>query len=427
MSIDTENPAFFRQRWALFAVISLFFFLITAATFSSLGIVLPFMIDDLGWTRLEAGTGFSLLALMVGIAAPVPAYLLRKIGPKGTYLIGGGLVILGTVLLATTQSLMQYYLGASILGFGYGLCASVPAIYLITTWFPDRAGLIIGTYMTIGATGGIAAPFIVTTAIGSLGGWPAHWWALAAAMLGLCVLAAITIRSAPPTLPDSVQAMAKAQQNAGSDGRVHRSQQEWTFKQVIRTPQYYIIVFSLTLILLCSVTMNSWAFTHMMALGVTTTMAAAVLSAQAVVNALSRVIGGTLANHIDPKWLLVSALAADVVGMAALSYADHPIGLWLFAIGDGYGFGMCYFATTMLLVNYFGAKVNPEILGAMNFITTLAMIGPALAGMMSESLGGFVWVFRGCALLLLLFVVVVIAMRPPRRAEGDDDTQAVAA
>tara|TARA_R110002033_G_scaffold90703_1_gene140542 strand:- start:223 stop:1506 length:1284 start_codon:yes stop_codon:yes gene_type:complete len=421
MTNGAEHTAFLRKRWAIFGVISLYFFLITAATFSSLGVVLPFMIEELGWSRLEAGTGFSLLALMVGIAAPVPAYLLRRIGPKATYLIGGMLVILGTVLLATTQSLIQYYIGASILGFGYGMCASVPAIYLITTWFPERQAFVIGTYMTIGAAGGIAAPFMVTTAIGTLGGWPAHWWMLAGAMAFLSVLVLLIIRPAPVEIPAGIRKLTEALRDVGDDDRVHRSRRDWTVRGVMRTPQYYIIVFSLTLILLCSVTMNTWAFTHMMALGVSTTMAATVLSTQAVVNALSRIVGGSLANHVDPKWLLVSALLSYVMGMVALSFADNPVALWLFALGDGYGFGMCYFATTMLLVNYYGSKVNPEILGGMNFITTLAMIGPALAGMISDSIGGFVWVFRGCAVLLLVFSIIVIAMRPPKDAEDNPE------
>ena len=175
-----------------------------------------------------------------------------------------------------------------------------------------------------------------------------------------------------------------------------------------------MIVFSLTLILLCSVTMNSWAFTHMTTLGVTTATAAAALSMQAVVNAVSRALGGSLANIIDPKWLLVSALAADVIGMTALSFVDTPFARIIFIVADGYGFGMCFFATTMLLVNYFGTKASPEIIGTMNFFTVMAMVGPVVGGIIGDSLGGFTWVFRGLAGLLLIFLFIIVAMRPPR-------------
>ena len=42
---------------------SALFFVITAATFTSLGVVLPAMVTELNWSWTEAGTGFGLLAL----------------------------------------------------------------------------------------------------------------------------------------------------------------------------------------------------------------------------------------------------------------------------------------------------------------------------------------------------------------------------
>lgn len=412
MTNTANYTAFYRRRWLLFTLVSMIFFLITAATFTSLGVVMPYMVKDLNWTRPEAGLGFSLLALMVGLAAPIPAYLLRFIGLKATYFFGGVLVITGAVLLATTTSLTQFYIGAAFLGFGYSHCASVPAMYFLNSWMPDKQPFAIGAFMMIGGLGGVAGPFAVTSAIHFTGTWHAHWWTMALAMLILTLLGLLFFKDPPEDMPDSVKAALSGGKN--KQKRVHKSSLDWTLKEVLRKPQYYIIVFSLTLILLCSVTMNSWAFTHMTTLGVTTTTAAAALSMQAVVNAVSRAIGGSLANFIDPKWLLVSALGADVIGMTALSYANNPFARIVFIIADGYGFGMCFFATTMLLVNYFGTKASPEVIGTMNFFTVMAMVGPVAGGIIGESLGGFTWVFRGLACLLLVFLFVVIAMRPPR-------------
>jgi len=409
---DFSDKAFFRQRWFLFSIVSLIFFLITAATFTSLGVVLPYMVADLEWSWLEAGTGFSIMALMVGLAATVPAYLLRKFGIKIPYLIGGVLLAVGAVLMATTVGLTQYYVGAAVLGFGYSLCAIVPAVHMLNNWMPDRQSFVIGAYMMIGGLGGVAGPFMVTSTVDLTGSWHAHWWTMAISILVLTALAVIFLKESPEKLPDSVREALEKKND--TQGRVHKSSEDWTFKAAIRTPQYYIVVFSLTLILLCGVTMNTWAFTHMTSIGVTASVAATALSVHAIINALARIVGGMLADYIDPKWLLVSALVANMVGMLGLANADSSIGLILFIIGEGYGFGMCFFATTMLLVNYYGAKASPEVIGTMNFITTLAMVGPAIGGMMADNLGSFVWVFRGCALLLLVFLIFVVVMRPPR-------------
>lgn len=409
------TTTFYRRRWFMFTIVSLVFFLVTAATFTSLGVALPFMIKELGWSRFEAGTGFAIMALMVGLAAPLPALLLRSYGLKVTYCLGGFLVTTGAVLLATTASLTQFYIGAAFLGSGYSSCAIVPGLRLLNNWMPDKQSFVVGAFMMIGGLGGVAAPFIVTGTVHLTGTWHTHWWTVAAAMGLLTILALIFLKDSPVDMPESVRAAKNAPQNKHK--HIHKSAYHWTLKEAIRTPQYYIIVFSLTLILLCSVTMNTWAFTHMTSMGVATTTAAAALSMQAIVNATSRLLGGSLANFIDPKWLLVSALAADVLGMMALSAADHPVARILFIIGDGYGFGMCFFATTMILMNYYGAKASAEIISTMNFITTLAMIGPVLGGVLGDHFGSFIWVFRGCGLLLLVFLFIVIAMRPPRHPQ----------
>ena len=46
------------SRWLMFALASAFFFFITASTFSSLGVVLLYVIEEFSWTWSQAGTGF---------------------------------------------------------------------------------------------------------------------------------------------------------------------------------------------------------------------------------------------------------------------------------------------------------------------------------------------------------------------------------
>jgi len=399
-------------RWLRFAIVSAFFFLITASTFASLGVALPFMIAEMSWSWSEAGIGFSLLALMVGLAGTLPAWTMRNLGIKATYGAGGALMAVGFVLLALTQGLYQYYVAVALLGVGYASCSTVPGIHVITNWLADKRSAAIGAYMTIGGLGAVAGPLIVTGTVEGVGSWRAHWWAMCAAISLLSLIAVAFVTGKPET---GAAAGSEGSEEKSSD-RVFRTKIEWQFRDVVRTPQYYVIVASLSMTLLCTLTMNNWAFTHMTTLGVSTALAAGALSADGAVNALSRAVGGLIATRIDPKWLLVVALMGEAVGMVALSVADNPVAIALFAIGEGTGFGLCFFATTMLLVNYFGTADNPEILGTMNTITTVAMIGPVLAGAVADTFGGFASVYQGYAVVLLGLVATVALMRPPQSA-----------
>ena len=411
----TGAPEF--KRWWMFALASAFFFFITAATFSSLGVVLPYMIEEFSWSWSQAGTGFSLLALLVGLAGTVPAWTIRRFGIKATYVIGAATMACGFVLISTGTGLYQYWFGASLLGLGFALCATVPGIHLINNWLPDRRSFAIGLYMTLGGLGAVAGPPVVTFIVSNTDSWRVHWWSMTAAVLTLMVLAIVFINNR--SAEEDADAANALKEEKTSD-KVFKTKTEWRYRDALRTPQYYVIVAALTLTLFCTLTMNSWAFTHLGMLGISTALATLVLSADGAVNALSRALGGMIATRIDPKWLLVAALIGELIGMLALSVADNPAALIFFAVGEGFGFGMCFLATALLLLNYFGEKDNPELLGTMNFITTAAMLGPVIAGYIGDKVGSFSSAFQLNAALLLIIIIFVAAMKPPQQKDVEN-------
>ncbi len=406
----------FQWQYVQFAIVSAFFFYITGSTFTSLGVVLPFMIDEMTWSWSQAGTGFSLLALMVGIVGALPAWTIRIIGVKATIAVGGLIMAVGFTLLATTQGLYQYFIGTSLLGLGYTLCAIVPGVYIINNWMPNKRSAAIGAYLTIGGLGGVAGPMIVTTVVAFMGSWRIYWWVMDATILLLVLLAVVFIKASPEVAPESDEAPIPPQEKKSD--RVYRTTTEWRFREAIRTPQYYIIVTALTLTMFVGLTVNSFAVIHMGQLGIPIEVAAGALSGHAAINAFSRALGGGLATRIDPKWLIVAALVSEVIGSLALAVADDPLTIALFAFGEGFGFGMCLFASTVIMVNYFGTQDTPAILGTMHTITTAAMLGPTIGGFFADTFGSFAGVFRGYAAVLLVIIVLVALMRPPQKKES---------
>ena len=247
------------RRWWLFTIASLYFFFITAATFSSLGVVLPYMIEEYSWSWSEAGTGFSLLALMVGLAGALPAWTIRRFGIKATYLIGSGIMACGFILIAAGTGLYSFWAGAGLLGVGFALCATVPGIHLITDWLSDRRSFAIGLYMTLGGLGAVAGPPAVTLIVSHTDAWRLHWWSMTAAILALTLLAGAFITKRNAGNDDAATPL----QDEKTSDKVFRTETDWRYRDALRTPQYYVIVAALTLTLLCTLTMNSWAFIHL--------------------------------------------------------------------------------------------------------------------------------------------------------------------
>jgi len=317
----------------------------------------------------------------------------------------------GLAFLATTNSLYQYFVGAALSGLGYALCALMPGVAVINRWLPHRRSVAIGAYMTIGGLGGVAGPVLVTGVIAATGSWRWHWWLMAGSITVLTVLAVVLLKGRPDCPDDDAESTLSAEKRSDN---VYMTPFEWHFKDVLRTPQYYIIVAALTMTMFGGVTTNSWAVSHMGNLGIAIAVAAGALSAHALINSSSRAFGGMLATWVEPKWLLVSALVAEIMGMLALSVADNMTLIVLFAIGEGYGFGMCMFSTTILLVNYYGPKEAPKTMGTMYLITTLAMLGPVMGGYIADRFGSFAGIFQAYAVALAICLLAVAMMRPPR-------------
>ncbi|MEM9170373.1 MAG: MFS transporter [Pseudomonadota bacterium] len=407
LSADADAPT--GVAWGLLAVVSAIFFVSTGGAFSSLGVLLPAMIADLGWSWTQAGAGFTVLALTTGLSSTLPAWTLGRGDMRLVYLSGGVVIALGFALMATAGGLAAYIAGAGLVGVGYSQVGAVPAVKLLSGWFGSRRSFAIGVFFTSGALGSVAAPLAASTFLAALDSWRLYWTAVATLIGALCLAAALLVRERAEPADDGDNPYGSQTPPARVD---------WTLREAMTTPQFFIIVFGLTVTLLGTVTMNAWQVTHMKSLGVSAQVAAGALSAHALSNAFSRIVGGAIIDRIGAKWVFASGLAAGVVGMAALAVADTPLLIAIFAFGDGYSFGIVTFSTSILLLNYFGAKHNPAILGTLNLISTVAMIGPIAAGGVADGALGFAPSFFAIAAILAVGFVAAVMMRAPARKEA---------
>ena len=411
--MSQTEPQNTMMGWSLVVLVSLVFLVATGAVWSSLGILLPSMIEELQWSWSQAGLGFTIIGLMTGLSSTLPAWVMRlskASGVKLCYVIGGIVGAAGFATFAYAQSIWHFYLGAALIGTGYSFAGVVPGVKVVSDWITARRSFAVGLFFFSGAVGSILGPIATTSVQTIMDSWRAYWVIVAALMLVLGLIGGLFIPS--QKTPDAQGDTSDDQNTASSD--------DWTLGEAMRTPQFYIIAGGLTAALLAAITMNTWQFTHMSNLGVTAQVAAGALSAQAVFNALARGLGGVVADWIGAKWLFVSGLITGVVGMLALGFADTPLLIATYAIADGYSFGIIVFSCTLLLLNYYGTGHNPAILGTVNLITTAAMIGPALGGVIAGAVGSFMPVFVGISGILFIAFCAALPMKKPVRKRSMD-------
>jgi MFS family permease len=404
------------RGWLLVAAFSLVLFLITAGTYNALGVVLPHMVAEEGWSWTEAGFGFTLLGAATGASSFLPEMMIRRLGVRATLLAGAAVMALGFLALAETRSAALYFLGAALCGVGYQMMALIPGTHVLAALFKHRA-LPFGIYFTSAALGGVAGPFVVFAVLRlSHDQWRDFWIVQMAVTLVAGGLCAAVVGNSRQLARDSAQTDAELAEetHAHPNPRVWRTPVDWSVRAALATPQFYVLLACYFGHLLIGVTVASVSVAHLTQRGVSATVAGTMLAIEALMQMAGRTLGGFVGDLIDPRWLLILALGGLIVGSGALSVAsDYPMML-VYAVGSGIGFGLTLLAVTVLLLNYYGRRHNLEIFALTCLIGAVSALGPTIAGVLRDATGGFSIAFQLFAGVIAVILVAVLFMRPPQ-------------
>jgi MFS family permease len=407
------------RSWLLLGALSLLLFLITASTFSSLGVVLPAMIKENGWGFGPAFLGFTFLGAFCGASSKLPAILIRKIGVRGTIVAGSAVMVAGFACLAASPGLTVYLVGTALLGVGYQMMALIPGTHVLSMLFKKRA-LPFGIYFTIGSLGGVVGPWMAVEGMQmAQGGWRPYWWAQAVASVVIGALCAALVGGRAwleAAAVETDKAVAEDIKASPVNTKVYRTAVDWTVKEAVRTPQFWVILAAYFAHLLGGVTAVSLAPSHLGELGVASAVAITAISLESLMQVVARMGGGLLGDRVDPRWLLAGAQGMMAIGLLALTHATTWPLMMLFAVGVGLGFGMTVLAVSILLLNYYGRKNNLEIFSLVCLVGAVSALGPVIGGMMRDRLGGFAPTFQLFAAVIALIFVAACFMRPPRKS-----------
>ncbi|MBU4434846.1 MAG: MFS transporter, partial [Alphaproteobacteria bacterium] len=320
------------------------------------------------------------------------------------------------------HGLPVYLTGTALLGVGYQMMALIPGTHVLGMLFKKRA-LPFGVYFTVGSLGGVVGPWMALTGLEAANGaWRPYWaaQAIAAAVIGALCAALVGGRAwMEAAAVDTDKAVAEEAQTSPVSARVYRTTTDWTVKEAIRTPQFYVILAAYFAHLLGGVTAVSLAPSHFGEMGVVSAVAVSALSLESLMQVVARMSGGLLGDKIDPRWLLAGAQGMMAVGLLALAHAASWPLMMIFALGVGSGFGMTVLAVSILLLNYYGRRNNLEIFSLVCLVGAVSALGPVIGGYMRDQLGGFAPTFQVFAAVIGVIFVAALFMRPPRKATAE--------
>ncbi len=277
----------------------------------------PRLMTDLGWNAATISGALTTNLILMSLMGPVVGYLIDRITPRWTALIGA--IITGTAicLLATAREVWQFYLVYGVmLSIGLSLSYSVPGMISIRRWFMRRAASMMGLVFVASSVGIFLIPLMVSASLGAFG---LRWtFVLLGGMVGavMAIFSLLLIKD-PATVGQIVE-------NVPYDPEFFEQREEfaaysetWSVGEAIRTWQFWALASVLMFTFLGSLGLVhhfiTWASLE---LGLPMKTAVWLYSFLfALFSLVGRILGGFASDWMMPRWGRKPILYFGIAGM----------------------------------------------------------------------------------------------------------------
>lgn len=423
MNPRTENRRFY--GWWLLFFLWLIYTLPIGFAFYSPVVLAPFMIEDLGWSRGEIMVGVTAVMLLFGIASPLTAWMITRIGARKTIVVGGCIAASAALLISRLGHVYPLFVVLGVFqGLGVSLSAMIPVQSVAIAWFHERRAMALGLVLGGGAVGGFLAPqFINWVVLRADGNWRIGFLLIALASLGGAGVALLAVRNRPGDVgqhPDGKPPEARSELEAAGErrARTYRTEDRWTLREALKTRSLWLLVLAIT------GTFTMWQIIvtqgplHLQDRGFEPAMSAFLYSLAIGLSIAGRFATAGLGDRIEPR-ILFAVGSLCVFAGGVFFWFVSPQALWvayLYPLLAGFGFGTAYVCIPTIMGNYWGPEAFPGVSGIVSPIAMLIQASSApVAGLLYDRQGTYLTVMVIAWLAVSVGFAAMLFCHPPRR------------
>jgi MFS family permease len=342
---------------------------------------------------------FSVAAFLWFLAGAPAGMLADRIGARRVAAAGVACLVVALGLAAVSRSVTVLYLTYSIgIGVGVGL-VYVPSVGAVQPWFQANRAFASGLAVAGIGAGNIVGPLLAAWWIG-LFGWRGAYVAMAVFALALGGIAAAALKE--------------------RSSREARSQSGLSVREAMRTRPFWLLYAALVLscfgLFVPMVHLGAYA----QDLGYSEAQGVALVSLIGLGSLLGRFTIGPFADRIGHE----PSLAAMFAGLGAMLLVWWVASAWWLLAVFAVAFGVCYGAYVALVptivMGLYGPRAVSGIIGCLYTGAGLGtLLGPWLAGVAYDALGGYdLPILGGSLCAFLAAAIVVLMMRDEKTQVG---------
>ncbi len=385
-----------RQARLIAGALFVTLFLLWGSCYNTFGVFFTPLLKEFHGTHASISLCATAIVLFTGAGAPLAGWLVKLVDVRIVMGLGAtlaGISLLGISSATSFSHLLAWYVS---LGIGLGGSTMVPASLVITNWFKERRGTVLGV-----ATAGMELGGVIMTLLSAhlitTNGWRTAYIVLAVPIFVIALpLIVIVVRTRPETkVPEGIDAPIPPE-----DGLEVR--------EAFRRRSFWL----LGLAQLCFGIGAAGALVHMVPLmlkaGYPAATGALALSSVHALITVGKPTMGVLGDYIGARKALSLALAVCSLGILLMGDASQgPIlasGILLY----GFMLATPVALVPVILLDIAGPRSLGPLFGLLFFTQTVgAAIGPVIVGRMFDVSGGYM---AGYALSAAIFFGAAISV-----------------
>lgn len=402
------NPSL-KHRSYLIIGLSFLALALTFSTRAALGLVMPVLEQELGWTRSFTSGAAAVALLVMAVIAPFGGRLVDKQGARAILLIGLAALAAGCFLVAATANPVAFFLAFSgIAAVGFGLVATHVVSTAVEQEVTHNKGLATGI-ATSGSTGG---QFVFVPLLALL--ISTYDWRMAFVVLGLGTLfiMACVYRWFPRHSPS----LSPTEVSAGSQTNLWKD-----LARILKLPTFQILFWSY---FICGYTTSGVIETHFLPYAafcgfgpVPSATAYGLLSA---INLVGMILAGWLTDRVNRPLLLGGIyLIRGFTFVILINVGASFETLIFFSIL----FGLVDYSTVPVTASLVATHIGKGVMGlAFGLISSGHQVGGALGayfgGVLYDFYAQYDWVWWSSVWLAVFagILVFLISDKPATRS-----------
>ncbi|MGB5725048.1 MAG: MFS transporter [Parasphingorhabdus sp.] len=403
--------------------VGLFFFIQFAASgfvYFAYSVVFPVMVETMAWNRGTASIAQSVGLILFGLCYPLTGFLIGKYGVRRTVTIGLSLMLAGLLLSASlVQEIWHWILvWGVVVGISFSLTGPICSQTTMISWFKARRATTIGIVLTGGAVGGAIAQPALSSIMTYFDSWRAAWL-VAAAMVVLAIIVTQFLVNRPEEIgqfsdnvdPDNVREAAAARNNRS---RTHRTEEDWTMKEIIRQPVVLCLMLATIAYLTTFFFLLNHGVLHLTDKGVPAIEAASVMGLAILGSGIARIPAGWLGDMFELRWTVFGSLLLMGFSLLGFWFGEGVVLLSAMGMLFGAGYGSMLVLGPVVTGNYFGERAFPVINSVMApVMLPFAAMAPVGGGYIFEETGSYDLAFTLALALIGLGLIGAFLLKPP--------------